>query len=246
VFEFLKARRERAEQTRREEQAALDQARHAHERAECIQLCERELERTRKALAAYANSPRDLAERGALLARAKALGLGGQSVTVRLEFLQRLLTALSDESIQDDDIGLMELLIAEGENLELGETNGVQILRRGARLAKLRAYGPVAQRDENGRAVYASCNAEYRNTPGSLEVSEAGLTFAGEVRLEIAWSNVVHLARTTHTYQGLDSPAVAVQEQKRRTATKFVFSDGDAEYSLALVLAVWNSRAAKG
>jgi hypothetical protein len=239
MFGFLKARRERAEASRRQQQATAEESRRQQQKAECLQVCERELDRTARALAAYANSPRDLAERAAMLGQAQSVALSDHPIVVRLEFLQRLLTALDAGTIDEQDTGLMERFISEGERLGLGDTNGINIVRRSLRLAKLRASGPQPQFDATGRAVYVHCEAEYKNRPGTLEVSAEGLTFLGEVRVEIPWPAVDHMAQTTHTYRGLDSPAVAVQERKRRTATKFVFPDGDADYTVALILAVW-------
>lgn len=66
------------------------------------------------------------------------------------------------------------------------------------------------------------------------------MRFVGEVVVDVAWENVVHAAATTHTYQGVDYAAVAPQEGKRRTPTKFAFPlDYSAKLRAALTVAAW-------
>jgi hypothetical protein len=90
----------------------------------------------------------------------------------------------------------------------------------------LRAGGPeTLGRDAQGRDVYFRLQALFTNKDGQLELRDDGLTFTGEVVVEIAWHNVAHLAETTHTYRGDDYAAIALQEGKRRTSTKFAFVD---------------------
>jgi hypothetical protein len=48
----------------------------------------------------------------------------------------------------------------------------------------------------------------------------------------------VHAAKTSHTYQGLDHGAVALQEGKRRTPTKFVFTQ-DSDDAREVTLRLW-------
>ena len=96
--------------------------------------------------------------------------------------------------------------------------------------------------DQQGRGVYFQCEAEFKNKPGQLEIREDGLTFTGEVVIEIPWSNVVHAAKTTHTFQGLDYAALALLEGKRRTPTKFVSTrDYDATYAVEVTMRLWGT-----
>jgi hypothetical protein len=87
--------------------------------------------------------------------------------------------------------------------------------------------------------VYFRYAAEFKNKPGSLDFRSDGLTFTGEVVVEIAWSNVAHAAKTTHTFQGYEQTALALQEGKRRTPTKFAFSVGPADYACDLAVLLW-------
>lgn len=241
MFSFFKARQQRAKDALRQQ---ADEE-HKQQAEEGLQACEHELDRTKKALAAYANSPRDLAERAALLARAQELGLTDVPVVRRLQFLQRLLTALST-GIDENDLALAAQFVAEGERLDLGDTDGVRLLRRHLRLAHLRSTGPQPIVDKDGRTVYTRCSADYKNKAGTLEVHGGGISFLGEVRIDIAWPSVTHVAQTTHAYQGIEYPAVAVQENKRRTATRFVFTDSDGGYTSELIVAVWKGVAGPG
>jgi hypothetical protein len=75
-----------------------------------------------------------------------------------------------------------------------------------------------------------------RTSPGQLEIRGDGLTFTGEVFVEIALHNVMHVAEMVHTYRGDEYKAVALQERKRRTPTRFAFVDKhDAAYAFKLI-----------
>jgi hypothetical protein len=205
-------------------------------RATILKQCEEELDRTRKANAVFVNTPGELSARDVLISRAKDLGLEEHPIVKRLDFLQRLLTKLAI-GLADNE---MDVLVSEARALGLEETSGIQRILEYQRQRALETRGPESLgRDDAGHDVYLTCEAEYRNRPGTLKVRSDGLTFEGEVKLEISWSKVAHVAKTSHTYQGIDWDAVAVQEGKRRTPTKFVFSGGSSEYNRDLLISVW-------
>ena len=175
--------------------------------------------------------------RARLLEEARSADLADSVVVRQLGFLQRLLAGLATQ-IEDHE---MPELLDEAHALGLEDTDGVRLLQRHQRLTMLRAQRPQpVGRDERGRGVYLECEAEYKNKPGIIRVHDDGMTFTSEVFIEIAWNNVIHVAKTTHTYQGFDCAAIAIQEGKRRTPTKFVFADRDSEYACEVIARVWN------
>jgi len=203
---------------------------------EILEACEAELERTRKASAVMVNTPGQLATRAALLERARSTGVAKSVTFKRLDFLQRLLSGLA-AGIEDD---AMDPLIAEARALDLADTDGIRRLLDYQRMAALKTGGPkIIERDAQGCGVYLRCEAEHKNKPGRLEVRDDGMTFVGEVVVEIPWSNAAHVAQTTHSYRGIDYRAIAVQEGKRRTPTKFTFTGRDDKYACELIEQVW-------
>ena len=198
--------------------------------------CEKELKRTTVANV-YFRTERDASLRAKLLRDAVAAGLGEHETVKRLDFLQRLLTALDG----DPSPTVQDALLAEAKGLELEEVSGVLALRAHRNLELLKERGPqVVTHDSQGRAIYFRCGAEFKNKPGQFEVRDDGVTFTGEVVVEVPWSNVVHAAKTAHTYQGMDYCAVALQEGKRRTPTKFVFTrDSEAAYACEVTMQLW-------
>jgi hypothetical protein len=208
-------------------------------RQAALEECARELERTRRAMPQFVASPRDMSERATLLNRANALELGDTPTVRCLDYLQKLLTI--GPTLKDDDSATIDALVKEGVSLGLGDFRGVTALQDHQQLMRLQAHGPEPlERDLQGRAVFLRASAEHKNKEGVLEVRQDGLTFVGEVRLDIPWSDVTHAAGTSHSYRGNDYPAVALQERKRRTATKFAFPTGrNCDYQVAVIVAVW-------
>jgi hypothetical protein len=197
-----------------------------------LEECEAELARTSVALAEFVNSPGELQNRAALLARAREANLYEHETVRRLDYLQRLMGGLA-VGIED---GQINAFIDEARTLGLEETNGVRLLLDRQRRLTLETRGPEeVAHDADGTPLYFEAEVEYKNKPGVLRIADDGLRFVGEVALEIPWSNVAHVARTTHSYRGYESEAIAIQEGKRRTATKFVFAGRDAEYAYALM-----------
>ena len=123
--------------------------------------------------------------------------------------------------------------------LDLAKTDGMRQLEALKQMAVLKADGlQVIERDASGRSIYLRYPTNFRNKPGLLEVRNDGLTFTGEVAIDVPWATVVHVARTDHIYQGLDYFDVAIQEGKRRTPTKFAFPayDHGAQYACEVVM----------
>ena len=88
----------------------------------------------------------------------------------------------------------------------------------------LKAHGPeVIEHRADGRKVFLRCKVDHKGQTGMLEVRDDGLSFVGEIALEIPWSTVVHVAKTTHK----DSDAIAIQEGKRARRRNLV-SMGEA------------------
>ncbi len=135
----------------------------------------------------------------------------------------------------------MDRLLVDAPSHQQQDTAPVRALAQVRRLQRLEERGAEEiEQDQQGRSVYLRCEAEYRNKPGSFEVREDGVAFSGEVLVEIPWTNVTHVARTEHSYQGLDYYAVAIQERKRRTATTFVFPDDSiGKFGRELTVKVW-------
>jgi hypothetical protein len=197
-----------------------------------LTLCEAELERTQKAYAKFVNTPGDLATRAALLEQATAEDLTEHPIIKRLEFLQRLLAGLAT-AIEDSAI---PAFIEEARALGLTETDGIRLLIEHQRMQMLAAHGPeVIERTATGHTVFLRCQVEHKRQTGTLEVRNDGLTFVSEAALEIPWSTVVHVAKTRYN----DGEAIAIQEGKRRTATKFVFFGRGSEYACEVILQTW-------
>lgn len=223
MFKFLKSRRE---------------AKAAEAASVVLAECETELERTSRAMWRFVTAPRDVATRDGLMRKASESGLAEHETVLRLAFLHRLLAVLpiaSATSVQAKDA-----LLGEATRLGL-DTDAVRSLAALRELQRFVEEGPrMIERDSKGRAVFLRCEAEFKNKPGHLEVRDDGLRFEGEVVVDIAWEDVVHAAATTHTYQGVDYVAVALQEGKRRTPTRLAFPlDYSADLRAALTVAVW-------
>ena len=199
--------------------------------------CQKEMERTAAAVARFVSVPRDMAQRVALLERAHAAGHSEHETVKRLDYLQRLLTTLNDGAASAP---AKDALLDEAKQYQFESISAVRTLAAERELETLAERGvqPIEQ-DSQGRAVYLRCEAEFKNKSGLFEVREDGVTFTGEVFVEVPWSTVAHCAKTTHTYQGLDYDAVALQEGKRRTPTKFVFFGSRAPYACEVTVGVW-------
>ena len=175
-------------------------------------------------------APRDITTRAELLASATAAGLTDRDVVQKLAFFHRLLSELS----QAPDLSTIDTLLTEARRLQLRDGDALRTLVALAESAMFAQQGLRAvEHDSLGRAVYLRCDAEFKNKSGQLEVREDAICFRGEVLVEIPWINVLHAAKTSHTYQGLDYAAVAIQEGKRRTSTKFAFPVNTAPSTLA-------------
>lgn len=179
-------------------------------------------------------SDRELEAQAQLLANAETVGLQAHPAVLRLRFMHGVLREMKSGGISGE---ALDRVVREAEPLALADTPIVQHVRRYHRLWLLERDGPAPIGEgADSTALYFRGPTEYRNKPGTLEVTERGLTFLGEVRLELLWERVQHVASTTHTYRGFEQPAIAIQEAKRRTATKFVFGD---DFGPAVVEAVW-------
>jgi hypothetical protein len=199
--------------------------------------CEEELRRTAVANWQYVSVPRDMNARAELLQKAATAGLAEHETVKRLDFLQRLLLAVNAPST----LAVKEAFLNAAPRYQLEGTSAIRWMRQQRDLEVLEAEGlRIISHDQQGRAVYLQCSAEFKNKPGRLEAREDGVTFLGEVAVEIAWSTVAHAAKTVHSYQGLDYSAVALQEGKRRTPTKFAFTrDDEAAYACEVIMRVW-------
>ena len=125
--------------------------------------------------------PKGTESAAAVLERAVAAGLGEHETVKRLAFLQRLNTVNKDLSPS-----MKDALLAEAARYRLENTTVVQSLREQRELERLEQQGPrVMSHDQRGRGVYFQCEAEFKNKPGQLEIREDGLTFTGEVVIEI-------------------------------------------------------------
>jgi hypothetical protein len=220
MFKFLRDRREAAVQ------------------AELLADCEKVLRSTTGNLW-YLYKSGDNAAWIDLVQKAKGAGLGDHETVRRVDFMTRLLAALFDGC---DTTG-KEKLVEEAVRLELGSIGPVARIMELLAIEHLTAHGPqIESRDALGRGVYFELPVEFKNREGLLEVREDGLTFKGEVLLEIAWADVKHIANTTHkTGRGderVEYAAIALQEGTRRTPTKFALPRG-ADFTQALIAAAW-------
>jgi len=181
-------------------------------------------------------APRDVAEMAERVQRATDAGLHDHETVRGLDFCDRLWHSLRCEI----DADAKDSLLAEGERIGLGDLRVLQEMRHQRGLDRLRDEGPsVIERDSRGRSVYWRSDAQFKNKTGALEIRDDGLTFAGEVMGNVAWSDVAHAAKTSHTCQSNDMIALALQEGTRRTATKFAFPDereGDRACEIAIRL----------
>jgi hypothetical protein len=197
--------------------------------------CQVELERAARMSWQYA-SQRDVDTGSALLQRATAVGLKEDETVVRLALLHRLWTALSEEVGSE----MKDRLLAEATRHQLADMPAGRALQRLRDLELLHEHGlRVMLSDSQARPVYFRCPADFKNKSGSLDFREDGVTFTGEVVVEIAWGDVTHAARTTHTFQGYEQTALALQEGKRRTPTKFAFAGGPADYACEVARLLW-------
>jgi hypothetical protein len=203
--------------------------------AAAVAACRAELARTAAADASMVSSPRDMQARAGLLDAARQAGASDAGEVRQLDSLQRLLAVLRTKGA---DAAAMELALADARSLNLGETTAVRTFEAACALAVVRERGPQAiRRAAAGRRVYFSGPAEHKNRQGTLEVREDGLTFTGEVLIEIPWANVAHVAEVVHETRDALGAAIAIQEGKRRTATKFVLWDAP-DQSLGCEVAV--------
>jgi hypothetical protein len=205
-------------------------------RAHVLKECEEELDRVRKIAPVFPDSREILRARADLLTQARAIGLSESSAIKQLDFFHRLRSGLAT-SIEDQDVAGY---VREAQALGLQDNSCVRYLREHQRMLHLKAHGPeIIETDSQGRAIYVRCDAEHKNKPGRFEVRDDGISFGGEVAIQIPWTNVAHVAKTTHTYRGYESDAIAVQEGKRRTATIFAFHGSGAAVVCETVLQVW-------
>jgi hypothetical protein len=223
MFSFLRKRREQAA---------------ARETEALLAACATELHRTTAANWQFVVAPRDVTTRAELLAKAKAAGAADAHVVAQLAYIDRLLRALQ----QSPTLEVLDALITDAKRVQMPNCDAVRRLIAVTESAVFAEQGLRAiEQTADGRAVYLRCNAEFKNKPGQLEIREDGLCFRGEVLVELPWSDVQHAAETSHTYQGTDYAAVALQEGKRRTPTKFAFPlyHHGAEHACKVVLAAW-------
>lgn len=223
MFKFLQSRRE---------------AKAAEAANAVVAECDAVLQRNAGAMWQFVTVPRDIAEREAMLQRASAAGLSDNATVLQLAFLHRLLAVMPVAS--ETSAAAKDALLDEATRLDF-DSCAVRELAAMRELQRFVEQGPrMIERDSKGRAVFLRCEAEFKNKPGQLEVHDDGVRFVGEVVVDVPWVNVVHAAVTTHTYQGVDYVAVALQEGKRRTPTKLVFPlDYSADLRAALTVAVW-------
>jgi len=199
--------------------------------------CEAELQRSARAEWRFVSVPRDVAIRAELLAKAAAAGITDAQVVQQLAFLHRLISALN----QSLDLVTIDALLTDARQSQIADCSALRELVTVAESATFAEQGlrPI-DHTADGQAVYLRRDVELRNNPGQLEVRDDGVCFRGEVLLDIPWSNVQHVAETSHTYQGLDYVAVAIQEGKRRTPTKFAFpQQRGAQHACKVVIAAW-------
>jgi hypothetical protein len=221
MFNFLKRRREAAQRASIEAQRAV-----------IIADCERALDRISRAGWEFVGAQ----EVASHIAKANAVGLLKHETVARLELLQRLNAA----ALENPGPTVNDNLLTEAARLGLEDTSAARFIRRRRRLEVFRERGPeIVSRDPQGRPVHFECEAEFRNKPGTLAIRQDGLTFTGEVIIEVLWVEAAHVAPTTHTYRGSDYSALAVQERKRRTATKFALNQSDADYVCELAALLW-------
>jgi hypothetical protein len=201
--------------------------------------CEQELRRTAAAHPGYVSVPRDMNARAELLRRAVGTGLGEHTTVKRLEFLQRLVHGVTADPALPQAV--LESLLIEAARYQFDNIQAVRLLREYLELERLKREGPRAMaHDSQGRAIYCRCAAMFKNRDGQLDVRDDGISFSGEVVIEIRWSDVKHTAKTTHTYKGVDYTALALQEGKRRTPTLFaLILNGEAAYACEVVLQLW-------
>lgn len=171
--------------------------------------------------------------------KAHTVGIGDHPNIKLADFILRVTSALAGST----DTPAKTRLLEEVTSLHCATIGPVVRLRELVELDRLAASGPeILSRDSQGRGIYAEISVEHKNQPSTLSIREDGLTFTGEVLLDIAWGDVVHVANTTHaTGRGddrIDYEAVAIQEGKRRTATKFALMERTA-YAQALIAAAW-------
>jgi hypothetical protein len=211
----------------------------ARQQATILAECEKELQRASGISWQFVGAG-DVSKGRLLIEKATAAGLKEHETVRRLAFLQRLWTAALDDEVKVAAT-VKDALLAEAAAYELSDISVARFLQRRRGLELLHERGPsVVTHDAQGRPVYFQCEAEFKNKSGRLAFRDDGLTFTGEVVVEVAWGNVLHVAKTTHTYQGYDLTAIALQEGKRRTATKFALPlGGEADYACDVAVLLW-------
>src|SRR5262245_15734149 len=131
--------------------------------------CEKEIHRTAAANPKYVSVPRDVNARADLLQKAAAAGLTDHETVKRLDFLHRLVRAVTEDPAPAPAV--LESLLAEGARCGFESISTIQMLRRYLDLERLKQDGPrVIARDQQGRAVYFQGNAEFKNKEGRFEV----------------------------------------------------------------------------
>jgi hypothetical protein len=207
-----------------------------------IAAVQEEVQRTVVAGWEYMHSPKDVNKRNDLLKQAADAEVSAHEAVRQLDFFHRLLAGLHGTM----DGPTLDGLLNEAVKTPFVSTSPVQRLMAVGKKFVLETEGlsRLSERDGQGRLVYLRCGAEFRRKDGQLEVREDGITFTGEVRLEIPWDNVAHFAQSMETYQDLNYYVLSFQEGKRRTATKFTLPtyDNNAEYACSVVIRVWNER----
>jgi hypothetical protein len=217
---------------RRQREAAQRQ-REAADRTAILTECEHQLERLSGTLLWVVDDQQIVS----LVDRAASAGLHEHDTLKRLKFLHRLVTC----AIADTDPIGKDALLAEADHLGYGETPAARDVRRSRKLELLHERGPeVMGHDASGRPVYFECEAEFKNRPGKIVMRDDGLTFVGEVVVDVEWTDAVHVARATHSYRGDEYSALALQEGKRRTPTKFALMESKADYACAMAVTLWN------
>jgi hypothetical protein len=213
-----------------------------HGPATILAECERESERAARALPYFISNPRDDNLRRSLLQKAAGAGLSEHHAVKRLALVHRLIDAVTVDPTPTPE--MLDPLVEQAKRYQLEDSHAVRLIQDHLALTRLKQNGPqVVRHDQQGRAIYFQCTAEFKNEEGRFEVREDGVTYTGDVAIEIRWSDVVHANRTTHTYQGDTRKAIVLQEGKRRSPTRFAFPlNREAEYACEVTMLSWERR----
>jgi hypothetical protein len=202
--------------------------------------CEKEVKRT-AAMNPYFASQRDVTLRTSLLQKAAHAGISDHETVKRLAFLNRLIEAITVDPTPPDEV--LVSLVEEATRYGFDDITAVRNVKDHLELAQLKREGPhVVGHDSQGRAIYFKCTAEFKNREGRFEIRGDGVSFTGEVFIEILWSDIVHASRTTHSYKDDTYKAVSFQERKRCSATKFAFPlSRECEYACEVTMLSWEA-----